>query len=189
VAPGLVHQCARLVDAVRARAGDRATNIVVVSTPVATAYAAQTAIHVSRLLAASEGASVVLVDATGGDPQLPELLHSDVGPEDVDAASPPDVSLDDLPLIQLVVLDVDHRALAGRLRAVADDAGVRWIVAHAPAFADMPDEASLHAMVRVGEGLILVVPAATPTPVIGDAIAAVGRDRLVGTVLVGIDGL
>jgi hypothetical protein len=88
-----------------------------------------------------------------------------------------------------VVLNAEHRALAGRLRAFAQDAGVRWVVAHAPAFADMPDHTALHAMVRLGDSVILVLPASTPTPVIGEAVAAVGRERLLGTVLVGVDGL
>jgi hypothetical protein len=182
-AAGLVQQCARLVDVAQGRARESALNVVVVTTPVPNVYAAQTSIHVARLLAASKGESVMLADASAGDPHLSALLEFEGLAGDGRAVHR---SISDMPLIQLATVNAEHHALAGCLRAIAEDAGVKWVVAHAPAFVDMPDDSALHAMVRLGEGVILVLEASTPTPVIGRAVASVGRERLLGTVLVGI---
>jgi hypothetical protein len=184
-AAGMVEQCARLVDVAQARAHPSALNVVVVTTPMPNVHAAQAAIHVARLLAASHGEAVMLADTTGGDPHLPALLEFEgLATGEMRAVKP---GASGMPQVQLITITAEHHALAGRLRAVAEDAGVRWVVAHAPAVTDMPDDTALHAMVRLGDNVILVLPASTPMPVLGQTVAAVGRERLLGTVLVGIE--
>jgi hypothetical protein len=181
---GVAAQCARLVDALRARPSDGLLDIVVLTTPVVNAHVAHAAIHVARLLAA-DGTAVVLIDANAQEPRVATLL----GVEAAAAGGEVDVCVADVPPLQLAILNGELHELAARMRAVAEQSGARWVVVHAPALSEEGDRTPLRALARAGDAAILVVPASTPTPAIGAAVAAVGRQRLVGTVLVGVAGL
>ena len=70
--------------------------------------------------------------------------------------------------------------------ALVDDCAAQydWVLLNAPAMSLLPED---QVLVRLTQGVVFVIGASTSFPMVEGAIAELGRDCIVGTVLVGFE--
>jgi Mrp family chromosome partitioning ATPase len=192
VDPLLAPHCRRILGVLHERRGERGWKTVAVTSAMETADKTRAAVNLALSLTRTPGSHVLLVDVEVRQPFVSELLG--VPSETIQKASgrvQSDVQLI-APSPLLDVLTIGSRSSEGltdlldtRLPPLLQECGPRynWVVVNGPA---MSDVTGTGALARLTEGVVFVIGPSTPFPMVEQAIADVGRDRIVGTILIGI---
>jgi capsular exopolysaccharide synthesis family protein len=199
ICPDMAHvpvtQYRRLAAALHEMQLERGLKVVMVSSAVPHEGKTLTITNLALTLSEAYHRQVLLIDADLRRPCIHQLFGAPQNPglADVLAHSGP------LPLVQvspyLKILtagkgDINPLAqlTSDRLQAVVGDAAAQgdWVLLDTPPVSLLPDAQHV---ASVSEGVVFVIAAGTtPYPSIQRAIATIGAERILGTVLNGVDG-
>lgn len=190
-----VEQYRRLAAALHALQAEHGTRTLMVTSALPQEGKTLTVTNLALTLSESYGRRVLLIDADLRRPSIHELfgLSNARGLSDGLRAEG-----GELPLLtvtpRLSVLPagrVDRNPMAGltsdRMRAVLQEAAAAfdWVLLDAPPVGIMPDA---HLLAQLTEGVLFVIAAGTtPFHLVERALADIGRDTIIGTVLNRID--
>jgi succinoglycan biosynthesis transport protein ExoP len=174
---------------------ERAIHTVMIAS--ATEYDGKTtaAVRVAQALCDEQGRRVLLLDANLFAPSLHDVVgvSNDVGLSDVLEGRSADAALTEVSPL-LTVLPGGHAVsgaiealTAARMRQLLAEWSRRfdYVVISVPAFAAHRD---VHLVLQLAHAIVFVIGAQTaPLPAIARAMASAGRDRIVGTILTGLD--
>jgi Mrp family chromosome partitioning ATPase len=190
----LVQQCRRLAGVLRDRQADHGLKRVAITSAVATEGKAHIAVHLALTLARTYANRVLLIDADTRQPFVHELIGV---PDDVGLSDALRGDRREIPLVQisplLHVLTVGRPGLnavpdlmSTRMPALVDDCAARydWVLLNAPALSLLPEDPVL---ARLTQGVVFVIGASTSFPMVENAMAELGRESIVGTLLVGVE--
>ena len=193
--PPFIEQYRRLAATLHDAQVEKGLKTVMVTSAVPREGKTLTVINLALTLSESYGRRVLLIDADLRRPSIHEVLGipNVSGLNEVlrsDRLEPMPVTLSP----RLLVLPSgrsDNNPLAGlssaRMRTFLDDMSKKfdWVLLDAPPVGLLPDAQLLG---RIAQAAIFVIRAgSTPFPVIDRAIAELGRDCIIGTVLNGVD--
>jgi len=186
--PAAIEQYRGLADALHQANAERGVKSVILASPGDGEGKTLTAVNLSLTLSQTLGGRVLLVDADVRQPRVHRLFQVSAGPglSAVTAGQP-------LPAMQLTArlslfsvghVDTDAASLGfERMRRLLSDASQAfdWVVVDSAPLALVPDTGLLAAMV---DAVVLVIEASKTTrKSVGEAVEALGRERLLGVVL------
>ena len=190
----LVQQCRRLAGVLNERKVERGLKRVAITSAVDTEGKAHIAVHLALTLARTHADRVLLIDADTRQPFVHELVG---GPNDAGLSDALRGDRREIPIIQVSplfhVLTVGRPALNAqpdlmsvRMPALVDDCAAHydWVLLNAPAMSLLTES---QVLARLTQGVVFVIGASTSFPIVENAIAEFGRDRIVGTVLLGFE--
>jgi capsular exopolysaccharide synthesis family protein len=188
--PDLLEQYHRIVEVLRDAQAERGLNTVMVTSAKAREGRTHTAVNLALLLSESYARRVLLIDADLRQPAVHEMLglRNEAGLTDALHSGRHDLSVKVSPLLSVMPAGIPERhplrALASeRMGALLDDCAARfdWILLDTPPVGLLSETRLL---ANRAQGVLFVIDAtATPFPVVEKAIAALGRQRIVATVL------
>jgi Mrp family chromosome partitioning ATPase len=192
--PLLLERCRRIAGVLHTRQVQRGLKRAAVTSAVYTEGKAHIAVHLALTLARNYGNRVILIDADSRRPFIHEVIG---GPNDAGLSEALGDGHREVPIIQvspyLHVLTVGRPAptappdlLSARMPALIDDCAGRydWVLLNAPPTSLLPDA---QVLVRLTRGIVFVLGASTSFPIAENAISEIGREFIIGRVLVGFE--
>jgi Mrp family chromosome partitioning ATPase len=189
----LIQQCRRLAGVLHDRQVDRGLKRVAIASADDTEGKTHTAVNLALTLTRTFANRVLLIDADLRQPFVHELVG---GPNEIGLSDALRGNRE-IPLVQvsplLHVLTVGRPPsnalpdlMSVRMPALVDDSAKRydWVLLNAPAMSRLPES---QVLLRVAQGVVFVVGASTSFPRVEAAIEELGRECIIGTVLVGVD--
>jgi capsular exopolysaccharide synthesis family protein len=190
-----MEQYRRLAAALLEAQSDSGLKVVMVTSAVPQEGKTLTVVNLALTLTESYGRSVLLIDTDLRRPSIHEVLGlpNEKGVSDVLRSDSLDSSMVHVSsrLSVLTSGRVEHNPLAelssDRMRRVIEDASARfdWVLLDTPPVGVLSDAQLVG---RLAQAAVFVIRAgSTGFPVISKAIDQLGRDRIIGTVLNGVD--
>jgi Mrp family chromosome partitioning ATPase len=190
----LVQQCRRLAGVLHDRQVDHGLKRVAIASAVDTEGKAQIAVHLALTLARTYASRVLLIDADTRPPFVHELIggHNDVGLSDALRGDRREIPLIQLsPVLQVLTVgrpasNATPDVMSPRMPALVDDCAALydWVLLNAPATSLLPED---QVLTRLTQAVVFVIGASTSFPIVESAIAELGRESIIGTVLVGTE--
>jgi Mrp family chromosome partitioning ATPase len=191
--PGLLQQYRRVAGLMHSRQVGQGLKTLTVTSAIETEDKTRTAINLALTLTRDYATRVLLIDANVRQP----FVHELVGASNEVAAREP-LSRDNRenslisvsPLFDLLPVGWQTSEPPADLMSVSvprliDEyvAAYDWVLVDAPAMSllDRP-----HVLARLTQGIVFVIGASTPFPLVERSMAELDRERLVGTVLIGL---
>lgn len=193
LAPELVRQCQRLATVLHERQSKQGLKTLAVMSAVGKEGKSEAAVGLALALTRAYSNRVLLIDRNLRHPSMHELVgvsnssglselvryHREVAPVTVSA------------LLHLLpagapALDLTEELISSRMRELLTESTRRydWVVVDTPAMSVL-DEAET--VGRLTDGVVFVIGGSTPFPMVQQAIAKLGRPRIVGTILNGVE--
>jgi Mrp family chromosome partitioning ATPase len=191
--PGLLQQYRRLAGLMHDRQVGQGLKTLTVTSAMETEDKTRTAVNLALLLTRNYGNRVLLIDADVRRPFVHELVgvSNEVGagePLRGDNREIPPISIS--PLFDLLPVGgrtseapIDMVSVRAPRLIDAYAAAYDWVLVDAPAMSLLD---GAHVLARLTQGIVLVIGASTPFPLVERSMAELDRERLVGTVLIGL---
>ena len=187
-------QCRRLAGLLQERRANDPFKVIAVTRAEEAEATAPVTLSLAAALARVSGGRVLLVDSDSRPPFVHDVLgvSNGAGWSDLLENEASHTSLVSAgPLLH--VLTVGHRPQAigpglgsPDCRGLLDACGTayEWVLLNAPAVSVLREPRLL---ARHADGVVFVIGRSTPFPLVERSLAALGRERVVGTVLIGLD--
>lgn len=192
--PGLMRQYRRIAEALRQANAERHVRTMTITSAAGEEGKAQTAVNLALTVAKTMGTRGLLIDADVTSPLIHELVGT---PNGIGLCDLLHTGRSDVPLVEvtsqlrlltvgMIGTDALGDLTSERMRALLHDAASQydWLIVNAPA---MSAGSAVSSLVRFTQSVLFVVGAGTPFPVVEKAIAEIGRESMLGTVLTGLD--
>jgi succinoglycan biosynthesis transport protein ExoP len=190
---GLVDQYLRLAAVLQKAQVERGVRTVSVTSALPQAAKTMAAVNLARILSESCGRRVLLVDADLRNPTVHQVIRiaNDVGLGDVLQSTTHGLPFIEVsPLLSVLTAGQSEASLTApaseRMRLLLDDCADRfdWLLLDSPPLGVPPD---VPLLAHRSDAVLFVIDAESePFPVVERALAALGRNCVIGTVLSGI---